>query len=308
MAMIQILLATFNSASFIGAQIDSLMEQTCSDFEIVVSDGGSKDNTLGIIADYQRRFPGKIRLLETSPASACENFSRLLAAADAELLMFCDHDDVWKKEKIAASLQAYKKLEQEYGTDCPILVFTDSEIVDVHLNTRFSSMMRSQRLNRTRFTPGRTMIQNYASGNTMLFNRALQKIALPVGNNAIMHDHWVALAAAFFGKVCYVDTPLILYRQHGDNVIGSFCYNLRSCLKKFRSERSSLHNKLYRNIEQGQEFLALHREILSPEQQRFFDSLMRFKQMGKIEKWRFMQRNDIQKEGLLYKIGTFFFI
>lgn len=306
--MIQILLATYNSASFLGEQLDSLMAQSYSGFEILVNDGGSSDRTPEIIADYQKRFPGRIRFLGSAPASACENFSTLLAAADAELLMFCDHDDVWKKEKIALSLEAYQKMEQRYGADHPILVFTDSEIVDAQLRTCLPSMMRAQRLNRTHFTPGRTLIQNYASGNTMLFNRALQQIALPIGTEAIMHDHWVSLAAACFGKICYIDTPLILYRQHGNNVIGSFRYDFSSCLKKLLSRGNTFRSKLRRTMAQGRDFLALHREILSPELQRLLASLERFGEMSKIEKWRFMAEHGILKEGLMRNIGTFFLV
>ncbi|MBE6406277.1 MAG: glycosyltransferase [Lentisphaerae bacterium] len=108
--MIQILLATYNSAPFLKIQLDSLMNQSYRDFEILVNDGASRDNTLAIIADYQKRYPGKIRLLGSAPVSACKNFSILLAAADAELIMFCDHNDVWKKEKIVEHTYANQNL------------------------------------------------------------------------------------------------------------------------------------------------------------------------------------------------------
>ena len=303
--MIQILLATYNSGAFLEQQLASLMEQSFQEFNILVSDGGSKDNTLEIIGSFQKRFPEKIRLLDTAPASACENFARLLAAADAELIMFCDHDDVWKKEKIALSLETYRQMEKEYGPDFPILVFTDSEIVDRDLRKLFPSMMRSQRLNRSRFTPGRTIIQNYASGNTMLFNRALLKKVLPIGSRAVMHDHWVALGAAFFGKVGYVDIPTILYRQHGDNVLGSFRYDLRSCLKKFLEKSDEFRSSLYRAFDQAAELLSFHGEDLTPEQQRLLTGLEGFKKKGKFARWYFICKYGLFKEGFLRNIAVF---
>ena len=303
--MIQILLATYNSGAFLEQQLASLMEQSCQDFQILVSDGGSRDDTLEIIGSWQKRFPEKIRLLHSSPAAACENFSRLLAAADAELIMFCDHDDVWKKEKITLSVEAYRKMEKEFGADLPILVFTDSEIVDHSLNTLLPSMMRSQRWKRSRFTPGRTVMQNYASGNTMLFNRALQKAALPIGPGAVMHDHWIALAAAFWGKVCYVDIPTILYRQHGSNVLGAFRYDLRSCVKKFLAEADCLRAKIYRNIDQAQELLELHRKDLSQEQLQFLAVLKDFKSMNKLARCRTLLKYGMFKEGMLRNIFMF---
>ena len=303
--MIQILLATYNSSGFLAEQLDSIFAQTYNQFELLIRDGGSKDNTLSIIEDYQTRFSGKIRLIGSQAASACENFAALLAAADAELLMFCDHDDVWKKEKIELSLQAYKEMEAKYTSAHPILVFTDSEVVDSNLVTQFPSMMRSQNLNRNRFSPGRTLIQNYASGNTMLFNRALQKLTLPIGKSAIMHDHWVALTAAFFGKICYVDKPLIRYRQHGGNVVGSFSYNFNSCVKRFFSDTGALRCKINYKIDQCVELLSSHSELLSPDQKNFLDSLKRFKKMNKIAKCNFMLENDMLLEGFLRNIVTF---
>jgi len=303
--MIQVLLATYNSQRFLAEQLDSLMAQDYSDFEILVSDADSKDDTLEIITDFQKRYPGKIRLLSTKPASACQNFSRLIAAADSELMMFCDHDDVWKKDKIRLSVEAYRKMEKKYGSHTPLLIFTDSEIVDITLTPRYSSMMRSQRLNMSRFTPERTIIQNYASGNTMLFNRALQKLVLPVGSSAIMHDHWTALAAAFFGHICYVDIPTIYYRQHGNNVLGAFRYSIFSCLKKFINKSGHLRASLYRNLEQGREFLTLHKELLTPEQGELLRELERFPKMHWPARCRFLIKHGILKEGILRNIGMF---
>lgn len=306
MSTLQILLATCNSARFLTEQIDSLLTQDFSDIEILINDGGSQDNTLEIITDYQKRFPEKVRLLGSAPAAACENFAKLLAAADSELIMFCDHDDVWKKDKISLSIQAYRKMESEYGSDLPILVFTDSEIVDGNLTPVLPSMMRSQCLNRTRFTPGRTLMQNYASGNTMLFNRALQKRALPVAGEALMHDHWLALAAAFFGKVCYVDTPTILYRQHGSNVVGSFRYDAASCLKKFFAESGSFRKKLHAKITQAEKLLEQNHSDLTPEQSRFLDSLKCFKNMKKSARFRFLKQYDMLYEGKLRNLALYF--
>ena len=63
-ASIEVALATFNSARFLPELLDSLFGQTCQGFTILVSDARSTDSTLDIIADYQRRYPGRITMLE----------------------------------------------------------------------------------------------------------------------------------------------------------------------------------------------------------------------------------------------------
>ena len=55
----------------------------------------------------------------------------------------------------------------------------------------------------------------------MACNRALLEIALPISNQAVMHDWWLALCAGYFGRLAFMPEKLVLYRQHEDNTIGA---------------------------------------------------------------------------------------
>ena len=59
------------------------------------------------------------------------------------------------------------------------------------------------------------------TGCTALINESLAEKALPIPENAIMHDWWLALVATAFGKLVYLDIPLVHYRQHSNNAIGA---------------------------------------------------------------------------------------
>ena len=59
-ASVQILLATYNGEKFLRQQLDSLFQQTYSDFQVLIRDDGSTDQTLAIIQEYQAKNPGKI--------------------------------------------------------------------------------------------------------------------------------------------------------------------------------------------------------------------------------------------------------
>lgn len=306
--MIQILLATYNSERFLSEQLDSLLNQSCTDFEILIRDGMSQDHTEEIIQKYAETFPGKIRFLGKGRASACENFSLLLEAADAELIMFCDHDDVWKSNKIEVTLAAYRKAQQQYGENMPIMVFTDSVITNEKLQTVSPSMVRSQHLNHTDFTLQKIIMQNMASGNTMLINRPLRSLALPIAKEALMHDHWITLAAAFAGKIVYVDEGTILYRQHASNVIGFSQYGISFLLKKLSQGIPAVRERLCRNMDQAAIFLRLHKDILKEEDMLLLSSLERFRKMGFWEKRLFLWKNHFRKEGFLRNLGMFLFV
>jgi glycosyltransferase involved in cell wall biosynthesis len=121
-------------ASFPNCSI-SLFGQTCQGFTILVSDDRSTDSTLDIIADYQRRYPGRITMLEPDQrlGGPLANFSRLIDHLKADYAFLCDHDDVWLPNKIALCLEEIRSLEARHGSSTPLLVHTDLTVVDSDL-------------------------------------------------------------------------------------------------------------------------------------------------------------------------------
>ena len=148
---LHILLATYNSAEFLQEQLDSILNQDHQDFTVLIRDGGSTDSTLVLIDRYCQRYPEKIRFLCSSRASALENFSLLLQESDADVIMFSDHDDIWKKDKISKTLQTYLDLEKRCSADTPLLVFTDSEVVNNRARQISPSMVKFQKYHRRFF-------------------------------------------------------------------------------------------------------------------------------------------------------------
>ncbi|MBQ6352210.1 MAG: glycosyltransferase family 2 protein, partial [Lentisphaeria bacterium] len=248
---LQILLATYNSEAYLAEQLDSILAQDFPDFEVLIRDGGSTDGTLPLVARYCEQNPGKIVFVGRERAGACENFSELLKRADGDLFMFADHDDVWMKDKISATLAEYEALERKYGPAEPILVFSDAVVADRRMNVLCDSLIAYQKLDPTRLTLNRLILQNVPSGNEMLFNRALAELALPIPAEAVMHDHWITLVAAKFGKIGFLARPTLYYRQHADNVFGAFRYSLVSFVRRLSCGRKKIRERFERNIVQA---------------------------------------------------------
>lgn len=263
---IEILLATFQSEKFLQEQIDSILKQTDPNWIILIHDGGSSDSTLDIIEDYMRRYPDKIRFSGSSPASACANFSLLLGASKSELVMLCDHDDVWLPEKIALTRKRYIEEYRKNPPGTPIMVFSDLCIVNEKLDLIAPSLMRYSNLRPDRVSLSQLLVQNVPQGNTMLLNSALRRLALPIPPEVVMHDSWIALAATAFGRIVYLDRPVILYRQHNCNVSGAFRYSLSAILKKIYEGRKKLIARWNLNVRQAQTFLERYKDRLTSEQ------------------------------------------
>ena len=218
---ITVLVATHNSEKYIRAQLDSLINQTFKDsMSILISDDASRDSTVNIIGEYVKKYPFISLIKSEAPLKSPQaNFWFLLKnAPKAEYYMFCDHDDVWLKDKIAKTF--LKMQEVENGK--PALVHSDLFVVDSNLNTISNSMFLSQGLNKNPDLRN-ALVQSSVTGCTMMINNALREIAIKKTNteNMIMHDWYLTILALIFGNVDFVDEPLILYRQHGNNEVGA---------------------------------------------------------------------------------------
>jgi glycosyltransferase involved in cell wall biosynthesis len=231
---IDILLASYNGQRYIGLQIDSILGQSNKDWQLLIRDDVSDDNTPQIIADYAARYPDKIKWVdnEGQHLGACLNFGKLLDISTAKYIMFSDQDDIWLPKKIEATFSLMKTVEQKYPTK-PILVHTDLKVVDMQLNTIAASMWKYQN-NRPQNGDklDKVISQNVATGCTMMINSEAKAVSMPIPAEAVMHDWWIAINTAKHGKIAYLPQQLVLYRQHGGNAVGAKQNNILSLKKR----------------------------------------------------------------------------
>ena len=223
---IAILMATYNGEKYICQQIDSILSQTCKDWELYIHDDGSTDNTIAAVESYVEKYPDKIHLIDgKSTGGAKYNFFYLFGQVEAPYYMTCDQDDVWLDKKIGLTYD--KMLAIEDKADIPSLEYTELCVGARKQNTIEDSMSAYQSLDCHNRTINQFILQNSVTGCTMMVNRALRHKMLHITDidNTILHDWWAALVAAQFCKTAFIDEPTILYRQHGDNSLGALGIN-----------------------------------------------------------------------------------
>ncbi len=219
---VTILLATYNGEAFLEEQLESLFSQEGWSGKILARDDGSTDRTVEIL----QKFPDRIEILPSSGnLGVVGNFSKLMENCNSPYMMFCDQDDVWKKDKIKVTYKAMKRLEQEQGSDIPLLVHTDLEVVDEELRLIAPSYWKYVKLS-SNPTFSKLLMQNSVTGCTVLMNQKLAEIAKPIPQEAFMHDWWIALVAKAFGKVDFLQQATVRYRQHMANEIGASSFSL----------------------------------------------------------------------------------
>ncbi len=219
--MIDILLATYNGEKYLNEQIESLLNQTYEKFKVLIHDDGSIDKTVDIIRNYQNKYPEKIIFFDDniSTGSTCKNFSYLLQKSTSNYIMFCDQDDFWKNNKIHKSINKLKEVEL-HSYDKGVLVFSNLDVVDENLCSKGYNMFELRGYMNNKKSLYDLMAKNYITGNTILINKKAKKLIMPISDNAVMHDWWIALILQKYGKIESISECLTLYRQHSSNVLG----------------------------------------------------------------------------------------
>jgi len=297
---IAILMATYNGEKYICQQIDSILSQTCTDWELYIHDDGSTDNTIAVVESYVEKYPDKIHLIDgKSTGGAKYNFFYMFGQVEAPYYMTCDQDDVWLDKKIELTYD--KMLAIEDKADVPCLVYTELRVVDSELNTIADTMSEYQSLDCHKRTINQFILQNSVTGCTMMINRALRDKMLRITDidNTIMHDWWAALVAAQFGKTAFIDEATILYRQHGDNSLGALGINKLSYIVRRVWQKNQIQESLRLGRLQAREFAKTYNlpaDSLAVRYAALEGKSRRVRQ-------RFYKENDMYKTGIMRRLG-----
>ncbi len=218
---VHILMAVFNGAETLPAQLDSFEAQTHENWRVLASDDGSSDDSRNILASFRKRHgSSRIDIIDGPRQGAAENFLGMLRhVADQsrapQWIAFSDQDDVWLSDKITRALTALKGQDQA----APALYCSRTWVTCDTLETRRLSAPRHR-------APDfrNALVQNIAAGNTIVLNPAAVKLVLDAAQRVgrvVVHDWWLyQLITGAGGTVIHDDTPGLLYRQHGANQIG----------------------------------------------------------------------------------------
>lgn len=218
-AKVAILMSTYNGEKYLKEQVMSIVKQDYTDWHLYIRDDGSKDNTIDIIRELAKHNKQISFINDGNPQNkgVTRSFMALLASADADYYMFSDQDDYWLPDKVSATLA---KMQNTEKNDRPVCVHTDLTIVDAQLNG--SELLNGPDYSWSGFR--QLLFANCVTGCTMMINQPLKELINfndEYLKNIYLHDWWIALIAAAFGKVVYLNRSTILYRQHSGNVVGS---------------------------------------------------------------------------------------
>lgn len=219
-------LCTYNGASYIQEQIESILNQTMPVDEIVICDDGSTDNTLQIVNKLQRSATIDIRIYKNEgKLGVSNNFQKAINLCQGDIIFLSDQDDIWMPEKV-------EKISNYFDEHSDIeVVFSDAILIDangVPIKSRKKKLW-----DYTFHTSYRRLFDNgcewecflegnVATGATMAVRKAYcDRITfIKLCDNIILHDYAICLIASRDNVLGYVDKPLTKYRLYDNQTCG----------------------------------------------------------------------------------------
>ena len=269
---IDILMTTYNGEKYLKEQIESILNQTYKNINLIISDDCSTDNTRDILKEYQDLENIKIYYQDKNLGYVA-NFEFLLKHVESDIYMLSDQDDVWMPNKIE---ETFKKLEEDNAD----LVFTDLEVVNQKLeliNKSFNkSMNKEHKIGKTLGTNQFEYLYNNITGCTIMSKKKWidEILPIPKGSKYVIHDSWIGLIISLNGKISYLDKPTIKYRQHSENQVGtereSYKYN---DFGQVRNLFINVKKDLFKTYLENQQKFPEELQKLNYEGKKFFDDI-----------------------------------
>lgn len=207
---VAVVVATYNGATYLPQQLESIIHQTHKPSQIIIVDDASSDDTITIAQAFATVHPEVMVVQNEARLGYIKNFEKGMLLANAHYVALSDQDDIWVPHKL-------EKLLAAIGDQ--MLAYSDSELIDANgklLHQKMSSIKNQLAYH----TPIMYTIGAWAPGHTMLFKKELVDKAVPFPT-LVTHDFWLGFVATCYSTMVYVNEPLVHYRQHTQNAIGA---------------------------------------------------------------------------------------
>jgi len=233
--LVSVIMPTYNHAKFIGKAIDSVLSQTYKNFELIIIDNYSEDDTEKIVASYEDDRITYLKFRNNGIIAASRNHG--IKHSHGDYIAFLDSDDIWYPEKLSLVKSIFKR-------------YSDVDIVH-HSEMEVCSDGRKRILNYGQVKqPAYTdllFVSNKVSTSATVVRREL---AVEVGgfsedmdfNSAEDYDFWLKLAKAG-GKFYYLNRVLGEYYRGPEAVTSKIEYHAQNAFNVYKSHIKQLREE-----------------------------------------------------------------
>ena len=232
--LVSIITPMYNSEKFITKTIDSVLNQTYKEWEMIIVDDCSKDSSPEIVKEYAKK-DSRIRYIELKVNKGVSNARNVaIENANGQYIAFLDSDDIWDKDKLQKQIEFMKKENH-------ILTFTAYELIDENNN----------KLNKVINVPESVDYKTLLKGNiigclTVVIDRS--KLDFDIRMSGINHEDYVLwLSILKKGYKAYgLNEVSALYRKSSTSLSGNKIKSAKWTWNIYRNvENIPIHKSVY---------------------------------------------------------------
>lgn len=240
MVLVSVLMSSYNHDKYIAESIESVLNQTIRDFELVIIDDYSKDKSRKIIEEYQRKDSRIKAIFHKKNLGIPATFNHLLDEASGTYIAYLASDDVWTNLKLEKQLAVLAKNNSS-------IVWSEGEIIDergISRGTTFTEMHFASRKKKSGYIFEELVRDNFIFGSSMIYKKDLLGNLRFNLNLKMMNDYLFYVQIARNHPFVFIKEPLAKYRIHGKNTI--FSDNKTFSIERILVKNFLLHE--YRNL------------------------------------------------------------
>jgi len=205
--MISVLLTTYNGSTFLREQLDSILNQTHSEIEVIAVDDGSSDDTADMLREYQRLDSRVKVLLDESCRGQKFRLAQAFQISTSAILAISDQDDIWDKRKLELLLDALGQSMMAFGPS-KLIDASGKDLGCTILDANGSEPRPQDRLS--------AFFRPLVSAHALLVRR--EGFSIPaLHRQTPPFDRLMGLEALFSSGLTYVDQAVVYHRIHQNN-------------------------------------------------------------------------------------------
>ncbi len=212
--LITLALGTYNQERFVSEAVKASLVQTYSPLEIIISDDCSRDRTFQIIQNDIQDYSGPHRLRinrNHHNLGVAGHLNRVVEMSSGQLIVLASGDDISLPDRVEQTYRCWVAIGKK-----ALAIFTQARVIDDTGRTHGLVLGRVD----TEMLSVEWMLQNYpiVHGYGLAFSRRLFDVFGPLPQDVLQEDTIIPIRAALLGPLAYVETPLVLYRRHQENL------------------------------------------------------------------------------------------
>ena len=248
--LVSVCMVSYNQESYVRDALDGvLMQKVNFDYEIIVSDDCSKDNTVGVLYEYQKQYPEKIIVIAGEKnVGYPNNQRRSLEKAKGKYIALCDSDDYWT--------DPYKLQKQiDYLEEHPNCVICFHNVMNIYEGSNKERSLLNPLDFPTELTANDVISRKwFLPTNSEVFRREF--LVFPEWYDSVLHiDYVINLLIAFKGELHYMPDVMAVYRhtnisvskQHEKGKYGYMVFHTKT-MKNILQKVRELANESYYSI------------------------------------------------------------